>query len=127
MKILIVGGTSSVGYSLKEALSESFGIITAGRKDCDVKLDLRDPVSNFRLPDNLDVIIHTAAQFGVRSDEEIFETENVNVLGTLKLCQAAVQAKAKHFIFISSIIFIHFRKDMRKKWQPSIVLLVACL
>jgi nucleoside-diphosphate-sugar epimerase len=103
MKMLIIGGTSTVGNSIKKSLSGTFDIITAGRKNCDIILDLREPMSKFQLPEELDVIIHTAAQFGVRTDEEILETENINVLGTLKLCQAAVKSKAKHFVFISSI------------------------
>lgn len=103
MKILIVGGSSTVGRSLKEALSESFEIITAGRKGCDITIDLRDQMESYKLPEGLDAIIHTAAQFGIRDDQQILDTEDVNVLGTLKLCQSAFQAKAKHFIFISSI------------------------
>ncbi|HLX54728.1 MAG TPA: NAD(P)-dependent oxidoreductase [Aquella sp.] len=103
MKILIVGGNSNVGISLKGALSPSNKIVTLGRKGNDLELDLNNLVGKFDLPPDFDVIIHTAAGFGVRSDEDILSTESVNVLGTLKLCQAAVQARTKHFIFISSI------------------------
>ena len=102
-KILIVGGTSTLGKYLKEYLSGSYEILTAGRKNCDVIFDLGDSSSNFKIPDDLDVVINTASQFGGHSDEQILETETINVLGTLKLCQASVRTKAKHFIFISSI------------------------
>src|SRR5450432_4102128 len=103
MRILIIGGTSAVGRSLKMALSKSFQIVTAGRTGCDIILDLKNPVNKYHLPKGFDVIIHTAAQFGIHTDEEILETEDVNVLGTLKLCQAAVQSKVGHLIYISSI------------------------
>ena len=103
MKILIVGGTSSLGCALKPVLSEIGEVITAGRKECDIRLDLNDPIEKITLPNNIDAVIHTAAHFGGKTVEEILEAENVNVLGTLKLCQAAVQAKAKHFILISSM------------------------
>lgn len=101
MKILIVGGTSSVGKALKPVLSQFSEVITAGRSDCDIILDLSGSTESMTLPDNLDIIIHTAANFGGKTDKEIFDAENVNVLGTLKLCQAAARAKAKFFIFVS--------------------------
>ena len=103
MRILIVGGTSSIGRVLKSVLSEFSEVITAGRKYCDVILDLNDPIENMSLPNDIDAIIHTAAHFGGKTAKEILDTETVNVLGTLKLCQAAVQAKAKHFVLISSM------------------------
>ena len=78
-------------------------VVTLGRKGNDIRLELDDLTGNFELPTDFDVLIHTAAGFGVRNDQEILSTESVNVLGTLRLCQAAVKAKTKHFIFISSI------------------------
>lgn len=103
MKTLIVGGTSSLGSALKPVLSEFCEVITAGRKNCDIALNLSDPIEKIHLPKDLDVVIHTAAQFGGKTDEEFLHAEEINVLGTLKLCQAAVQAKAKHFVLISSM------------------------
>lgn len=103
MKMLIIGGTSSLGRSLRNILSQFGEVITAGRRDCDIKLDLGDLNAFIDLPLGLDVVINTAAQFGTSSSEEILETEKVNVLGTLRLCQAAVRARVKHFILISSI------------------------
>jgi len=103
MKTLIIGGTSLLGMALKPVLSGFSEVITAGRKNCDIYIDLNDPIGKITVPANTDTVIHTAAHFGGRSAQEIVEAETVNVLGTLKLCQAAVQAKSKHFIFISSI------------------------
>jgi nucleoside-diphosphate-sugar epimerase len=62
------------------------------------------------LPDDIDVIVHTAAHFGGKTASDIVEAEHVNVLGTLKLCQAAVGTKARHFILISSI-FASLKED----------------
>lgn len=103
MKILIVGGTSSIGCTLKPILSEFSEVITAGRKNCDVTLDLNDPIEKIALPNDIDVVIHTAAHFGGKTAKEILEAERINVLGTLKLCQAGVHAKATHFVLISSV------------------------
>ena len=103
MKILIVGGTSSVGKALSPVLSEFSEIVTAGRNDCDIYLDLGDPIEKMSIPGDIDALIHTAAHFGGKKPHEIIEAENINALGTLKLCELAVKAQVKHFIFISSI------------------------
>lgn len=111
MTVLIIGGNSSVGKSLRQSFSGFSKVITAGRKNCDFIIDLKDPIDMIHFPENMDVIINTAAQFGVSNDQEILDTEAVNVLGTLKLCQVAVQTKAKHFVLISSI-FSSLKKDV---------------
>jgi nucleoside-diphosphate-sugar epimerase len=103
MRICIVGGTSSLGLTLKPALSTFSEVITAGRNNCDVTIDLSDINKTIVLPPNLDTVIHTSAMFGGVTDRDIIDTEILNVIGTLRLCQAAQQAKVKHFIFVSSI------------------------
>ena len=110
MKVLIVGGTSSLGSALRAVLSASCEVITAGRSDCDLAFDLTWPLERMVLPDDVDVIVHTAAHFGGKTAADILEAEQVNVLGTLKLCQAAVNTKARHFVLISSI-FASLRED----------------
>lgn len=103
MKVVIVGGTSSIGISLKPALENFCEVITAGRSGCDIHFDLQDDVSRMIFPEDTDVLIHLAAHLGGKTNEEMEAAERLNVLGTLKLCQAAVQANVKHFIFVSSI------------------------
>jgi nucleoside-diphosphate-sugar epimerase len=103
MKVLIVGGNSNLGGVLKNTLKDYFEIISAGRMNCDWFIDLNDPEDKIIFPDGIDAVIHCAAHFGGISDKELLEAENVNVLGTLKLCQAAVRNGVKHFVFISSI------------------------
>lgn len=103
MNILIIGGTSSIAKALKPILSEFSKVITAGRKDCDITIDLNNTEHSINFPDNVDVVVHTAAAFGGNTYEEVLNTEYINVIGTLKLCEAAVKANVKHFIYISSI------------------------
>lgn len=103
MKILIVGGTSSLAYVLKPVLSEFAEVITAGRVGCDVHLDLRDPIEKFEIPKDTNVVINTVAHFGGKNYEQMYLAEYVNVLGVLKLCQACVKKKVRHFVSISSI------------------------
>jgi nucleoside-diphosphate-sugar epimerase len=106
MRILIVGGNSTLGKSLKHSFSGTHEVLTAGRAHCDIVLDLSGPFESWDLPEDFDVLIHTAAVFGGRTDEEILATESINVLGTLKLCTAAARARCRHFILISSIFSV---------------------
>ena len=64
MRVVIVGGTSSLGSALKTALSTRFEVITAGRTNCDLEFDLTWPLARMALPEEVDVVVHTAAHFG---------------------------------------------------------------
>lgn len=105
MRILIIGGNSSVSRYLKPLFSEDYEIITVGRRDCDINLDSNRSLAN-QLPSSADIVIHTAAAFGRKTAEEIYETEKYNVLDTMDLCFQLKKMNVKHFIFISSI-FVH--------------------
>jgi UDP-glucose 4-epimerase len=59
MKCVIIGGASSVGVALKPILSAFSEVVTAGRTNCDVALDLTAPAEEMRLPDGVDVVVHT--------------------------------------------------------------------
>jgi len=103
MKVLLVGGMSALGKVLIPVLGDETEVITAGRSNCDIHMDLGEVMNPIRLPIGIDVVIHMAAHFGGKTSEEIVEAEKVNVIGTLRLCQASVQTGVKHFVFISSI------------------------
>lgn len=103
MRILVVGGTSSLAHALRPFLSEFSEVITAGRTGCDLHLDLNDQVERIEIPNGIDVVINTAAYFGGKSFQEMLQTECVNVLGVLKLCQSCTRAKIKQLVLISSI------------------------
>jgi nucleoside-diphosphate-sugar epimerase len=103
MKILIVGGVSALGIALNEAFKASNNVITAGRRGCDITVDITDDCEGITFPDGIDIVIHTAAHFGGTEAKDILAAINVNVLGTAKVCKAAIDAGVKHFVLISSI------------------------
>ena len=110
MRVLIVGGTSALGTALKQSISTIGEVVTAGRTNCNIQLDLNDSLEKINLPENIDTLVHLAANMGGSTDKEIIETINVNVIGTLKICQAAVKANIKHIVLISSI-FVSLKED----------------
>lgn len=103
MKVLIVGGSSSLGQVLQPVLSSFAEVWTAGRAGCDIQLDLRAGSSRFDLPASFDAVIHLAAHFGGNDFESILAAEHVNVIGTLQVCHAARSAGVGHLVLISSI------------------------
>jgi nucleoside-diphosphate-sugar epimerase len=100
-KILITGGNSTLGSHLKPFLSKAAEVITMGRRGCDIMCDLSPSGEDVSLP-GVDVVIHTAARFRGASDRDFLDTIAVNVLGTVKICQMAIAARATHVVIISS-------------------------
>lgn len=103
MKILIIGGTSTLARSLNQYLSNNHKVITAGRNSCDIQFDLNDEVNSDLFPKNIDVVIHVAATFGGKTYNDFTEAINTNVIGTLKVCQLSKDLNVNHLIIISSI------------------------
>ena len=103
MKILIVGGNSSLAKVLRPVVENFAEVLTAGRSGCDVELDLFWHVNQFRLPSGLDTVINLSANFGGKDFDSIFAAEEVNVLGALKLSHACLCAGVRHLVQISSI------------------------
>ena len=103
MKILLIGANSSLSSALKPMLVEFAEVVTAGRSDCDVHLDLSDPIDEIQIPTDSDVVINTAAHIGGNSAREMIAAENINILGTLKLCHACTRSSVNQFVQISSI------------------------
>lgn len=103
MKILIVGGSSSLAQVLRPALSSFAEVLTAGRSGCDVALDLSWDMKQFELPEGLDAVVNLAAHFGGKDFTAVHAAEHVNVLGSLKLCHAAQSAGVGHVVQISTI------------------------
>lgn len=103
MKVLIVGGNSSLARALIPVISRFSEVVTAGRNDCDLEINLSNPTEIITFPDEFDVVINTAAHFGGSDVQAIQQCEVVNVLGLLKLCQACTRAQVKHLVQISSI------------------------
>ena len=103
MKILLVGGHSSLAQALKPGLANVAQVLTAGRNGCEVELDLSWPAEQFHLPAGIDVVINTAASFVDGDIDALLEAEQINALGALKLCDAAQRAGVQHYVQISSI------------------------
>jgi nucleoside-diphosphate-sugar epimerase len=110
MKILLIGGNSSLAKVLHPLLSLFSEVFTAGRTNCDMELDMAWPAERFEIPENLDTVINLAAHFGGQDFESMLKAEEVNVLGSLKLAYACHRARVGQLIQISSI-FAGLDKD----------------
>lgn len=102
MNVLVVGGTSALGRALVPALSSIGRVTTAGRGQCDVRMDLLEDAGQIVVPPGTEAVVHTAAHFGGAAPDDHLKAAETNVLGTLKLCIAADRVGVRHFVFISS-------------------------
>jgi nucleoside-diphosphate-sugar epimerase len=100
MRILVVGGNSSLAQCLCPKLATFAEVVTAGRKDCDLKLDLAGTVN---IPTGFDSVINTAADMGGQTPEALALAEATNVLGLLALGNACADSGVRHLIQVSSI------------------------
>ncbi len=98
--IFVIGANSTLAKAVIPVLARRSTIITGGRKDCDIYCDITKEVT---VPTPVDVVINFAANFGGTSAQEITRAVDTNVLGTLRVCEAAKMAHAKQVILISSI------------------------
>jgi nucleoside-diphosphate-sugar epimerase len=101
MRVLIVGGTSSLAQTLIPLLRERCELLTAGRNGCDVELDLSS--HDIQIPSGIDCVVNMAAAFGGKESTDTLQAMDVNVLGVIKLCHASSKENAKHFVHISSV------------------------
>ena len=101
MRVLIVGGTSSLAQALIPLLRDRCDVLTAGRSGCDVELDLCS--HHIQIPGGIDCVVNMAAAFGGKEFSDNVRAMEVNVTGLMKLCHASSKADAKHFVHISSI------------------------
>ena len=104
MKILVIGGNSSLGKSLVPVLSKYNKVITTGRTEGDFYFSLTGKIGEIVLEyfNGIDIIINLAGAFKTDTEYDIRETEEINVLGTLRVCWLAKELKAKHLILIST-------------------------
>lgn len=102
-KIAIIGGSSALATYLTPVLRHHYNVVTLGRHDCDMFLDVTQNIQDFQIPHPVDVVVHMAASFVGQTDSDILHTFDVNVLGALKSSMAAHAAGATHFVYVSSI------------------------
>lgn len=133
MKVMVVGGTSTVSKYLLPKLEEFCHVITLGRTQCDIYCDIAQLETNWVIPsNNIDVVIHLASAFGDGNIENIIDTEITNVIGTAKMLNVAIKHGVKHYIYVSSI-FSELPEDspfysaysMSKKHSEDICLKIA--
>ncbi|WP_407412463.1 NAD-dependent epimerase/dehydratase family protein [Acinetobacter sp.] len=111
MKILITGTTGFVGMALTEKVSSKYETITVARKENallpkHIEQILSSNIVEEEIPKDLDVIIHLAGRAHILNDQlvdPLTEFRKVNVDGSLRLAQQALEKKVKRFIFMSSI------------------------
>ncbi len=115
MKILVTGATGFVGKVLcAELIQHGYEVVAAMRTACakpknyeQVMVGSIDGSTKWtEALSKVDVVIHLAARVHVMSESaenSLAEFRIVNVEGTLRLAQEAVNAGVKRFIFISSI------------------------
>jgi UDP-glucuronate 4-epimerase len=124
MKVLVTGAAGFIGFHICEALLAR-GIDVVGVDDCNAyydvrlkrarlqrlqgriafhELDIADHDAMLRLGDGVEVVIHVAAQAGVRySLEKPFAYAASNVTGHLSILEMARHSKTvKHLIYASS-------------------------
>ena len=103
MKILLIGGTSSIGHSIAEKINRLGQVTSAGRREAKVFFDLTQWESVPTIDDHYDVVIHAAADFAGHTTEDFIRAELTNVVGTLSVCRLAEHCSAKHLVILSSI------------------------
>lgn len=116
MKILVTGGAGFIGSHVVDGyVADGHDVLvvdnlsTGKRENLNPKarlfhLDIRDPqLGDVIRAEKPDVVNHHAAQMDVRRSvaDPIFDAE-VNILGTLRVLQAARDAGVKRFLFVSS-------------------------
>ena len=98
--LFIIGANASVAQGVLARLARDFKIITAGRHDSEVYCDVTSEVA---VPDGVDAVINFAASFGGPDAKAMMEAVETNVLGALRVCEAAKVAGVRQVVHISSV------------------------
>ena len=101
MKVLLVGGNSSLARCLRPVLAEFAEVVTAGRSGCDLPLDFAGAM---HIPCGFDAVVNTAAQLGGTTPAALTTAVETNVVGVLRLGQACKRAGVGHLVQVSSIL-----------------------
>ncbi|MBF0183150.1 MAG: NAD(P)-dependent oxidoreductase [Magnetococcales bacterium] len=127
MHLLITGSSSFIGKALL-ALCDARGIRITGidrqeptRPDC-LQMDIQDPHLADAIPEEVDAVIHLAA---MSRDPDCRNRAKacfaVNVMGTLNLMEAALQRRARQFVFASTEwVYDRFTADVAKTEEDAI-------
>ena len=107
MRIALFGSNSSITKSLIPLLIEENELITLGRSNANIIVDINAISKDFELPRNLDTLLLSSAYFGGIGVDDYLSAININIIGSLKLFDLAIKSNVKQFIYISSI-YRHF-------------------
>jgi nucleoside-diphosphate-sugar epimerase len=100
MKVLLVGGNSSLARCLRPVLAGFAEVVTAGRSGCDLLLDITGAI---HIPEGFEAVLNTAAHLGGSTPEALAAAAETNILGLLRLGQACAVAGVGHLVHVSSI------------------------
>jgi len=112
-KILILGGTGTLGKALLEKLTERHEVIVLSRDEQKqyalkkqyphvefIIADIRDKSSIKHAFENVKYVFHVAALKHIDIIEENpIESVKTNILGTINVCEEALEHNVKHVIF----------------------------
>jgi UDP-glucose 4-epimerase len=111
MRVLVTGTSGQLGSYVGELIAEDHTISGMDIRPCPYRAlraltskgDIRKPADVSKAVRNVDAIIHCAAQVSVdRSIQDPLLDAETNVIGTLNLLAAGVNAEVSKFIYVSS-------------------------
>lgn len=105
MRIAIAGSTSLVASALKQAcLDAGHTVATMGRSaDADFHYDAGEPFAESVRLESFDALAICSASFGEATIEGMRRNLTVNVEGTLRLLEFAVNCGVPHLLYVSSL------------------------
>jgi NAD(P)-dependent dehydrogenase (short-subunit alcohol dehydrogenase family) len=100
MKILVVGGTGTIGSAVVDALADQHEVTVAGHTSGDVQVDLADPDSIDRLYETVgaqDAVLSCAGEavFGALDrldDDDLARSVSTNLMGQVNLVRRGLDA-----------------------------------
>lgn len=103
-KLLLTGSNGFLGKNIHAILATHYDLITLDRADADICCDLSREVCSIN--SNPDIVLHAAGKAHIvpKTAEESKLFFDINLQGTINLCQALEQTvPPKAFIFISTV------------------------
>lgn len=111
LNLLIIGAGSNLGNSLIKFIKDC-NIFVAGIENANFYFNGSSEILDNEIINNtFDIIINTMGDFGGNDTSSFYETEKINTLGILKVCELAKLTHCQHLIHISSISKTYNEQD----------------